>query len=152
MDANFCLADTLSPMAEPAPVPEMPMEEARRLLDSCELHSLLGLSLDRWERGAVSCLFRPPDFARDPTSGAVHGGALVTALDTVAGFAVVSVVGADITTVDLRADFLRPALDAEFWVEGRELRVGTRFGWGDATISTVDGRAVAAARGTFIWS
>jgi uncharacterized protein (TIGR00369 family) len=130
----------------------MSVEEARRLLDSCELHTLLGLALQDWERGAVSCVFRPPALARDPATGSVHGGALVTALDTVAGFAVVSVVGADITTVDFRSDFVRPALDEEFRVEGRELRVGKRFGWGDATVSTLDGRVVAVGRGTFIWS
>lgn len=131
--------------------PRMSIDEARRLLASCELHSVLGLTLESWELGAVSCLFRPPALARDASTGGVHGGALATALDTVAGFAVISVVGADITTVDLRTDFVRPALDDEFRVSGRELRVGKRFGWADATVTTLEGRVVAAARGTFIW-
>ena len=130
----------------------MPREEALRLFDSCEFHSVLGLSLEGWQRGRVSCAFRPPGLTRDPASGGVHGGALVTALDTVAGFAVISVVGMDITTIDLRADFLRPALNEEFRVEGRTLRVGARFGWADATVSTLDDRVVAVARGTFIWA
>lgn len=129
----------------------MPIDEARSLLASCELHSLLGLTLETWERGFVSFVFTPPGLARDPATNGVHGGALATALDTVAGFAVISVVGADITTVDLRTDFVRPAVDADFRVNGRELRVGRRFGWADADVTTLDGRVVAAARGTFVW-
>jgi uncharacterized protein (TIGR00369 family) len=129
----------------------MPIEEARRLLSTCELHSVLGLILERWARGSVSFSFKPPSLARDPATNGVHGGALATALDTVAGFAVISVVGADITTIDLRCDFVRPAVDAEFRVNGHELRVGRRFGWADADVTTLDGRVVAAARGTFIW-
>jgi uncharacterized protein (TIGR00369 family) len=130
----------------------MPIAEAHRLLGVCELHSVLGLMLETWERGSVAFSFKPPPLARDPGSGAVHGGALATALDTVAGFAVISVVGSDITTVDLRTDFVRPAIDAEFSVHGKELRIGKRFGWADADVATLDGRVVAAARGTFIWA
>lgn len=130
----------------------MPREEALRLFDSCEFHAAVGLTLEDWRRGRVSCAFTPPALTRDPASGGVHGGALVTALDTVAGFAVISVVGSDITTIDLRADFVRPALNDEFRVDGRILRVGARFGWADATVSTLDERVVAVARGTFIWA
>jgi uncharacterized protein (TIGR00369 family) len=129
----------------------MSLENARQLLDSCDLHSSLGLTLATWELGAVSFFFRPPALARDRATGGVHGGALATALDTAACFAVISVVGADVTTVDLRTDFVRPALDEEFRVRGRELRVGKRFGWADAAVETVEGRIVAAARGTFVW-
>ena len=130
----------------------MTIDEARRLLSACELHTVLGLALESWERGSVSFLFTPPGLARDPVTSGVHGGALATALDTVAGFAVVSVVGVDITTVDLRTDFVRPAVEREFRVTGRELRVGRRFGWADAEVTTLEGRVVAAARGTFIWA
>jgi uncharacterized protein (TIGR00369 family) len=129
----------------------MSREDAVRLLDSCEFHGVLGLGLLEWNRGAVSFAFSPPALARDPASGGVHGGALVTALDTVAGFAVTSVVGADITTVDLRADFVRPALDDEFRVEGRVIRAGKRFAAADATVSTLGAKIVAVGRGTFIW-
>ena len=37
----------------------------------------------------------------------------------------------------------------EFRVVGRSIRSGTRFGWAEATVSTMEGRAVALGRGTF---
>jgi uncharacterized protein (TIGR00369 family) len=126
-------------------------DDALSLLAVCELHGMLGLQLDEWDEGRVLFSFAPPAFARDPRSNAVHGGVIATALDTVAGFAVTSTSGYDIYTIDLRTDFLRPAVDRVFTVEGRTLRAGNRFGWGDATLYAADGRKVAIGRGTFGW-
>lgn len=112
---------------------------------------MIGLELREWGEGRVLFSFAPPELARDVRSRVVHGGALATALDTVAGFAVTSSCGQDIYTIDLRTDFLRPASESEFTVEGRTIRAGKRFGWADATIYAADGRAVATGRGTFGW-
>src|SRR5262249_29943044 len=100
--------------------------------------------------------FAPPDFARNPSApslpgGALHGGALMTVLDTAACFAVTSVNGLDVSTVDMRTDFLRPAVDEEFVVEGRPLRVGRRLALADATVYSLDGRALATGRATTVW-
>lgn len=130
----------------------MPLAEARRLLDSCDLHAMLGLSVTGWRHGEVELALAPPDAFRDPGSGAVHGGALLTALDVAAGFALASAVGSDFSTIDLRADFLRPAVDAAFTVQGRVLRAGRRFGWGEATVLDAEGRALATGRGTFVYA
>jgi len=126
-------------------------EQAAELLASVPFHEALGLDLVEWREGAVTLRFRPPALVRSPGNGVVHGGALMTALDTAACFATISSVGTDCSTVDLRADFLRPALDGEFRVEGNVLRSGRRFAWADATMATLDSRVVAVARGTFIW-
>jgi uncharacterized protein (TIGR00369 family) len=126
-------------------------EDAERLLADAPFHAALGLELLEWGEGSIALRFRPPSLVRSPESNGVHGGALMTALDTAACFAVIASVGVDCTTVDLRADFLRPALDEEFRVEGTVLRAGRRFAWADATIGTLEGRLVATARGTFTW-
>lgn len=138
-------------MAERREREPMTSDQAIALLDACELHRVLGLELREWAVGRVVFGFEPPPMTRDVTSGGVHGGAIATALDTVAGFAVISSSGHDIFTVDLRVDFVRPALDREFTVEGQTLRAGKRFGWADATVYAADGRVVAVGRGTFGW-
>jgi uncharacterized protein (TIGR00369 family) len=125
--------------------------EAQRLLDSCEIHRLLGIELIEWALGDVLFRFTPPGFARAAGASAVHGGALLTALDTAACFAAISSVGADCSTVDLRTDFLRPALSEVFTVRGTTLRAGKSFAWGEANISSDDRRVVAVARGLFVW-
>ena len=129
----------------------MTRDEAQALLDAVEIHRALGLELTEWDDGAVQFRFAPPDLARERSSRGVHGGAIATALDTAACFAVMARIGADCSTIDLRLDYVRPALDDAFRVTGSVLRAGKRLGWGEAVMETLDGRLVASARGTFTW-
>ena len=129
----------------------MTRADAERMLASSEVHARVGLEFTEWSPTEVGLRFRPEAWTRDPATGAVHGGVLATALDTAACFAAIAAAGVDCSTLDLRCDFLRPALDDEFVVRGTPLRAGRRIGWADATIATVDKRIVAVARGTFVW-
>ena len=129
----------------------MTKEEAEVLLATCGLHAFVGLELVDFEEGHVRFRFAPPETARANEGTAIHGGAIATALDTAATFAVISTVGTDASTVDLRIDYLRPAVDRELTIDGLTLRAGRRLAWADATATTPDGRLVAAARGTFTW-
>jgi uncharacterized protein (TIGR00369 family) len=131
--------------------PTLTREDAERMLAGLEVHARVGLALAEWGADEVVLRFRPDAWTRDPASGGVHGGILATALDTAACFAAIAAAGVDCSTLDLRCDFLRPALDEEFVVRGTPLRAGRRIAWADATIETLDGRIVAAARGTFVW-
>jgi uncharacterized protein (TIGR00369 family) len=131
--------------------PGVNQDDARALLASCELHALLGLELVEFGEGSVRFRFAPPASARSAETNAIHGGARATALDTAATFAVISSIGADATTVDLRVDYLRPALDPDLAVHGLTVRAGRRFAFADATAAGLDGRIVASARGTFTW-
>lgn len=129
----------------------MDRAEAERLVASCRLHELLGLELAEWEEGRVRFRFAPPPAARAGAGTPIHGGAIATALDTAATFAVISSIGADATTVDMRIDFLRPGLDDEFSVEGWTMRAGKRFAFADASVVAAGGRVVASGRGLFAW-
>lgn len=139
------------PLSYPLDLASLTREEFQRLLDELDLHGFVGLSVVAWQDDEIEFAFAPSAAVRDPRTGGVHGGALATAIDTAAGFAVTLACGYDIATVDLRIDYIRPALDAEFRVVGKAVRTGSRFGWGDATVSTLEGRAVALGRGVFAW-
>jgi uncharacterized protein (TIGR00369 family) len=131
--------------------PTMSREDAERLLLDCPLHAAIGLELVGWEPGRTRFRFDPPTLVRFGEAGLVHGGTLVTALDVAASFAAIAQIGHDCFTVDLRTDFLRPARDPAFDVEGTLRRAGRRLAWADATLSTLDGRLVASASGVFTW-
>ena len=123
---------------------------ARALLSECELHAMIGLELTEWGEGAIAFRFLPPPSMRSGQHASVHGGALATALDTAATFAIISSAQNDAGTVDLRIDYMRPAVHREFRVEGRTTRLGRTLGWADSQIATADGRLIATARGTFV--
>jgi uncharacterized protein (TIGR00369 family) len=131
--------------------PSMSRDEAEQLLLACPLHAAIGLELRDWEPGQTRFSFTPPPLVRSGEAGIVHGGALVTALDVAACFAAIAQTGHDCSTVDLRTDFLRPALDAGFNVRGQLRRAGRRLAWADATIHTLNGRLLATASGVFTW-
>ena len=135
-------------MTDPA---AMAREDAQRLLDSCDIHRDFGLTLVEWHHGHAKFTFRPPPSVRSGDAGLIHGGALATALDTAACFAVIAAVGVDCSTIDLRTDFLRPAGAEELSVVGTCLRAGRRFAVADGNIIAPDGKLVATARGTFTW-
>ena len=121
------------------------------MLASSQVHARIGLEFTEWSPDGVALRFRPQAWTRDAANGVIHGGVLATALDTAACFAAIAAAGVDCSTLDLRCDYLRPALDEEFIVRGTPLRAGKRIAWADATITTRDGRLIDTCRGTFIW-
>jgi uncharacterized protein (TIGR00369 family) len=127
------------------------LEEGRALLATCGLHELIGLELVELGEGRARFTLVPPASMRAGEGPYLHGGVLAAALDTAATFAVVSSIGRDASTVDLRIDYLRPAVDAGLEVEGVTLRAGRRLAAAEATVRAADGRPVALARGTFVW-
>jgi uncharacterized protein (TIGR00369 family) len=135
-------------MTDPA---AMARDDAQRLLDSCDIHRDFGLTLVEWHHGNAMFTFRPPKSVRSGDAGLIHGGALATALDTAACFAVIAAVGVDCSTIDLRTDYLRPSGAEELSVVGTCLRAGRRFAVADANVIAPDGKLVATARGTFTW-
>jgi uncharacterized protein (TIGR00369 family) len=141
------MSDAIAPT-----VAAMAREEAERLLGTCDIHRYLGLELTEWSHGHAGFIFRPPASVRSGDTGFIHGGALATALDTAACFAVIAATGVDCSTIDLRTDFLRPASAQELIVTGTCVRAGRRIGVADATATApLDGKVVALARGTFTW-
>jgi uncharacterized protein (TIGR00369 family) len=74
---------------------------------------VLGLEMVDYTAGSATlrCPYRP-ELIGDPTTGVIHGGVVTTLLDSVCGLA--CFLGLDepqaIATLDLRIDYLKPAL------------------------------------------
>lgn len=70
------------------------------------------------------------DLVGNPMTGALHGGVISSLLDTCGGVALWSQVGLDsmVSTVDLRVDFLRPAVGGGLRAHGTVVRLGNRVG------------------------
>ena len=109
---------------------ELSAEELARLRETfarVPYVGLLGLEFVRAERGAATFAL---DVREELTrmGGIVHGGAVVSLLDTAAAFAVHTVIEPDgrTVTVDLTVHFLRPATGGHIEAHARILRRGRR--------------------------
>ncbi|MEM7413514.1 MAG: PaaI family thioesterase [Myxococcota bacterium] len=85
---------------------------------------------------------------RQRGSGQFHGGAVASLIDTAGTFAMIMVTGSIVSTVDMRTDFLRPAVGS-LRAEARVRKAGKRIGVVDIDVTGAEDRAVAVGRGTF---
>jgi uncharacterized protein (TIGR00369 family) len=103
---------------------------------------VLGLRIDTLAPGGVSGrLAMRPDLIGHYAHQRLHGGVISATLDAMAGLAVMAAIGArhmnetpaerlrrfgKLGTIDLRIDYLRPALGAHFALRAQVLRLGSR--------------------------
>lgn len=92
---------------------------------------------DAYERGA-------------PGSGQFHGGIIAAFADIVGDFAVGMLVGGGVPTMNLRIDYLRPAVGAHIDGVAVVRKIGRSTAVVDIDISSADGKLVAVGRGTYV--
>ncbi len=124
----------------PEELPAGELARLRELFARVPYAGLLGLEFVRAERGAAHFAL---DVREELTrmGGILHGGAVVSLLDTAAAFAVHTVIGAEArtVTVDLTVHFLRPASRGRIEAVARLLRRGR-----SVCILSVEARDAAA--------
>ena len=118
------------------------MHEAREMAEYLEgvkrfmeekipFNAFLGLVCEDLEAGEATLRmpFRP-ELVGDPLRPALHGGTLSALADTAGGAALFSAVdlGARVSTIDLRIDYLRPGRLEDVWAQAKLVRRGNRVG------------------------
>jgi uncharacterized protein (TIGR00369 family) len=111
----------------------------------------MGFDIVEAEEGRVVFTFTPAEFHYNPM-GFVHGGAVATVLDTVAGACVQTLLapGTSMTSVDLSVKYLRPlTVDAgPLRAVGTVLSRGRRTALGQAELRDAADRLVAHGTST----
>ncbi|MES2190524.1 MAG: thioesterase family protein [Pseudomonadota bacterium] len=97
----------------------------------------------------------------------VHGGVVSAALDALAGLAVMAAIGArhmdetplqrvnrfaKLGTIDLRVDYLRPAIGDHFELQAEVLRLGSRVASTRMEFFGADGKLLSTGAGAYIVS
>ena len=97
----------------------------------------------------------------------VHGGVISAGLDAMGGLAVMAAIGArhmdetpterlhrfgKLGTIDLRIDYLRPAVGPSFTAEARVIRLGSRVGTTRMEFYDAQGRLLSTGAGAYIVS
>ena len=96
---------------------EIDFENVRHLMISTIPHmSAVGLDLISMDdSGVVAKIPHRPEFVGDPDTGVVHGGIVTVLLDSLSGMCVVPKLpdGTMVATLDLRIDYLKPAVSGQ---------------------------------------
>jgi uncharacterized protein (TIGR00369 family) len=122
------------------------------LLGQSRYQQLLGLRLldfDPSRSSVTISLPYGPTVERGPDSGQFHGGAIASLIDIAGDYAVILVIDHGVPTINLRVDFLRPAMSTELRATATARRVGRTVAVVDIEVVNTDGKLVALGRGCY---
>ncbi len=133
---------------------DVPLDAAavqRRLAGSpfIRLLDLTVLSADPARQEVVMRCPMRPEFERGAGSGQWHGGPIAGLIDTVGDFALVMLLGHVVPTINLRIDYLRPAVATALLATARVRRAGRSVGTVDVDVCDEAGALVAIGRATY---
>ena len=122
-------------------------------IDGAPFHRLVRMLVEDLDRDAGRLVLRLPfdvSLQRTDDVRQIHGGPIASVIDTAGTFAVAVMVGHGVPTMNLRIDYLRPALDGDLVATAIVRRSGRTVAVCDIDLHDSQGRLVAVGRGT--WS
>jgi uncharacterized protein (TIGR00369 family) len=127
-------------------------QQVQALFDASPFISFLGLqvlALDH-DKGEIQVRMPlKPDLERRRGTKQFHGGPIASFIDVVGDFAIGMQVGGGVPTMNLRIDYLRPAVGDAIVGVARVRRAGKTAAVIDIDVSDDQGRLVAVGRGTY---
>ena len=90
-----------------------------------------------------------PEFERRLGTGQFHGGAIAAFVDVVGDFAIGMTVGGGVPTINVRIDYLRPAVGGVLTGTARVRRAGRTVALVDVNVYDEQRALVAVGRGTY---
>ena len=154
----------------PAPVFEAEFVAGLTTLfeERISFNRLLGLRIDALEADHVSGhLAMRPELIGHYAHNRLHGGVISATLDAMGGLAVMAAIGArhmdetpterlrrfgKLGTIDLRIDYLRPALGDRFVLRAEVLRLGSRVATSRMEFADASGKLLATGSSAYIVS
>lgn len=161
----------MTPAAAPAPKPfEAEFLEGLTTLfeERIAFNRVMGLRVDRIDgAGVTGRIEMRPELVGHYAHHRLHGGVISATLDAMAGLAVMAAIGArhmdetpaerlrrfgKLGTIDLRIDYLRPAIGERFTLEAEVLRLGSRVASARMGFRDVAGKLLATGSSAYIVS
>jgi uncharacterized protein (TIGR00369 family) len=128
----------------------MDRERFMQLLQLPRYHQFLGLECVAAEEDSVKLRlpFRE-DFLADEAGTYVHGGVIASLIDVAGDFALVTTFGRGLPTVDLRVDYMRPALKEDLIATAIVVKKGRTLSVCDIVIENDAGKKIAVGRALY---
>ena len=138
-------------MSEAAPA-KLSTEQIQAAFDASPFLGFLGLRVVALDHDAgtltVSMPMRP-ELERRLGGGQFHGGPIAAFIDTVGDYAIGMAVGGGVPTINLRIDYLRPAVGSVLTGTARVRRAGRTVAVVDVEVYDEQQALVAVGRGTY---
>lgn len=138
-------------MSEP-PAPRLSAADIQSHFDRSPFMSFLGLRVTAvdHERGELTVTMpMRPEIARGAGTAQFHGGPIAAFIDCVGDFAVALIVGGGVPTINMRVDYLRPAVGKSITGTARVRRSGRTVTVADVDVYDELSALVAVGRGTY---
>ena len=122
------------------------------ILDRSPFIGFLGLrvvSVDHDKTEIVMRMPMRPELERRPGTGQFHGGPIAAFVDVVGDFAIGMLLGGGVPTINLRIDYLRPAVGTAVTGTARVRRQGRTVAVVDVDVTDENGNLVAVGRGSY---
>lgn len=146
--------------------PEFIAPLAQMFEERISFNRVLGLRIDTLEADhARGHLAMRPELIGHFTHQRLHGGVISASLDAMGGLAVMAAIGArhldepvaqrlqrflKLGTIDLRIDYLRPAVGEHFTMTAQVLRLGSRVASTRMEFSSADAKLLATGSAAYI--
>ena len=138
-------------MTKPKPEP-LSRDQVQQLFDRSPFISTLGLkvvSLDYDASELTVEMALQPAFERSAGSKQFHGGPIASLIDTVGDFAIGMMLGGGVPTINIRIDYLKPAVGDGLVAVARVRRAGRTVTVVDIDVFNAKHEPVAIGRGTY---
>ena len=126
--------------------------DIQKMFDGSPFIAHLGLEVVAVDPEPASITVRmpmQPHLERLPGTGQFHGGPIASLIDVVGDFAIGMMVGGGVPTINLRVDYLKPALGEALVATARVRRSGRTIAVVDIDVHDPTEALVAVGRGTY---
>lgn len=130
----------------------MDVPALQAMVDAAPYHQVVRMVVEEADTATGRFVLRlpfQPHLQRLADVGQVHGGPIASVIDTAGTFAVTATVGHGVPTINLRVDYLRPAIDSDLIATATVRRSGRTVAVVDIDLTDGEGRLVAVGRGTW---
>ena len=127
-------------------------EQIQAMFDRSPFISGLGLRVESLDYDASELTVTMPlnpSLERRAGTKQFHGGPIASFIDTVGDFAIGMMVGGGVPTMNLRVDYLKPAVGDRITATARVRRAGRTVAVVDIDVFDEKGSLVAVGRGTY---
>lgn len=126
------------------------IERINQLVNRCPYFELLSMKIRDVGRGFSILEIDLAEKHLQPF-GLVHGGVFASIIDAAAFWAVfydIEDQDAGATTVDLKLNYLSPAVTGKLIAKGRQIKLGKTLGYAEAEVTDTDGKILAHGTST----